>query len=1104
MAKKVTNEDLFEQGLFKRTVDEAKQLVVALDQVEKGVKDVAVAQKKILNQENNKTIQSVQRTRDAVQQLNEAERIALKIGKQKKSLSDQLTVANSKHNKQIQELRVQIQLQNKATRQQVLENAKIVGSFSALTAKIKRLKKEYKDVAVSEGVASVKAKKLRIELMKLETQVRSVNSSVAASTGNVQRYGSAWSRLGATLKSGLGFIGITGLIFGVARAFKDAFDRVREFDKEMNNLAGIAGTSRDQLKLTEKEIINVAGSSIKTSNEVAKLATSLTALGKSQNDVRRLLKPTNDLSIALKATSDEAGELLVGTLNAFQKGAESGQKFADVIAKMRTSTSLDFERIKDSLGFVSASANTLGLTIGKTGALIGVLQDNNIKAARAGRLLNTSFLRLASKGLTLEQALDKLNKAQDDGVNGLGQLAIAGDLFGKQSASLGVILSKNRDKVAELTNEFDNLSEGALKELTDEQLKSMDAQLKILDSTWERLILNIENGEGVLSDLFTGVIKGATNAIDRIDQMSTALGGFFKRAIGGRAGIVQTFEEISGLSTKFGQDLNSIDAAVDKQTDIIAANFTKKNLKTQKTIANNLKNRIKEDNKLLKNASFLQQIAIEKRISGNLLLLSKLQIVRKEQVNGDEEIIAGNDEKIKQTRTLTGLIEKQAKVVSGLNQEIVRATTEENILKLSIELDVEAEELARLKRIVSSTFQEIDKLERDLIEDSTEKRIANEIAKSEKIIKQIETNSRIEESKKKELIQAENDRLVRFVNTEEVKAGRERIKLQSDLSKAEFEQRRTGFKTEKKFEKEKAKQFTAIRRNAINEEIKLLEQFGGKGSDLRIKQLNAELEGLEELGKGFDQLKFNVGDAVQLIGELIDEAFERRIAKIGEQLEKTGENVDRLREKAAQGQLSSEESIAFERKKEEELEQQRERERKRQVRTQAFFSVLSSFQANDGNLAKTITDIGVLRALAQGFSAFDGVDDTGGRGTVDSKGGRLWTLHPNEQVYSKKDREALGFRTREEVKDIVKMYDSGTLNDLMVHDTSNQFLNPSSFVLNGMSTMGIESKLDELNASVRNLDMGSGTVSIDEVKKVIQYTYKKGNTKIVERSKLRG
>ena len=140
------------------------------------------------------------------------------------------------------------------------------------------------------------------------------------------------------------------------------------------------------------------------------------------------------------------------------------------------------------------------------------------------------------------------------------------------------------------------------------------------------------------------------------------------------------------------------------------------------------------------------------------------------------------------------------------------------------------------------------------------------------------------------------------------------------------------------------------------------------------------------------------------------------------------------------------------------------------------------------------------------MTAFDGVDDTGGRGDLDSKGGKAWILHPREQVLSLKDRQEVRdpktgkLRNREELKEIIKM-----------HDNPTNFLNPSAFVLNGMdnvrsgiSTAAIETGLATLNNSINNIKIPEGTVSIDEVKNLISLRIKTGNNVKTEVSKLRG
>lgn len=323
------------------------------------------------------------------------------------------------------------------------------------------------------------------------------------------------------------------------------------------------------------------------------------------------------------------------------------------------------------------------------------------------------------------------------------------------------------------------------------------------------------------------------------------------------------------------------------------------------------------------------------------------------------------------------------------------------------------------------------------------------------------------------------------------------IKASEDLEEQRNQNQISSIKRRLDLVKEGSIEELRLRQELNNLLLEENERLNEKEEEARKKSLKNQ----QELTKSI----------TEAISDILEKGFEQRIEAIGEALTKTGERVDQLRDKAAEGRLASEESLAFEQKKERELELQRERERKRQQRTQAFFTVLSTFQASVASgsqtpLQDTIRDVGVLRALASSFgSAFDGVDDTGGRGDVDSKGGKPWILHPHEQVYSVKDRQALGFRSRDEVKDIVRKYDSGMLNDLMAHDVSNDFMNPGAFVLNGLGgSKEIVNKLDQLNKSVKSLQQIEGSININSAKKVIEYTYRKGNNIVKESNKLFG
>jgi hypothetical protein len=392
--------------------------------------------------------------------------------------------------------------------------------YKKLSRELNIARMKAKDLAAEFGVNSKQAREASINVNKLDDRLKKIDKSVGQSQRNVGNYNSGLKTMA------LRFVGLAAVMATALRGFRDMINRVRVFDKEMTGLAAILGVTRKEVKDLEKAIIDVAGSSINTSTQVAELATTLITLGKTKTEVIELLKPVNDLSIAMNATSAEAGELLVQTLNAFGKGTESATEFADVISKMRTSTALDFQRIKDALGFLAPTSRAAGVSFEETGALLGVLVDNGIKAARAGRLTSTSFLKLAAEGLTLENALDKINEAQEKGLTNTQLLTTASKLFGKESAAIGLILADNRDRVEELTTSFEDAA-GSLDSLTQGQLQSLDAQVKILDSTWEKLILNIENGEGVIAGFVKSTITTTTGFLGLVDDISTTSDGFF-------------------------------------------------------------------------------------------------------------------------------------------------------------------------------------------------------------------------------------------------------------------------------------------------------------------------------------------------------------------------------------------------------------------------------------------------------------------------------------------------------------------------------------------------------------------------------------------------
>ena len=409
--------------------------------------------------------------------------------------------------------------------------------YKQQSALLNELRDKYKSLNLRKTQGQKLSKAESAALKQLEARVRSLDAALKkadAEAGqfnrNVGNYPKGLRLAAGALRSFIGAFGFTSGIFLFASAIKNALNRVREFDKSMQNLAGILRTNRSALADVEKEIIKVAGSSIKTSREVANLAEALATLGLRGEALKDLIKPANDLAIGLETSSAEAAEFLVQNLNAFGESSDKAAEYADTIATIRTSTSLDFQRMRDSFQYLLPISRILGRDLAYTGGIIGLLNDNAIKAEQGARLLGTAQQKLAKDGLSLNDAMLTLNKAVEDGKSGQEQLAIASDLVGKQAAKVIVTLANNADAIEEYAQKIRD-GGGALEDLVNEQLKSLDAQIKILDSTWERLILTIENGEGSYARFFKGVTLGITGYLEELIAVEEAQNKVFKAQV---------------------------------------------------------------------------------------------------------------------------------------------------------------------------------------------------------------------------------------------------------------------------------------------------------------------------------------------------------------------------------------------------------------------------------------------------------------------------------------------------------------------------------------------------------------------------------------------
>lgn len=307
-----------------------------------------------------------------------------------------------------------------------------------------------------------------------------------------------------------------------------------------------------------------------------------------------------------------------------------------------------------------------------------------------------------------------------------------------------------------------------------------------------------------------------------------------------------------------------------------------------------------------------------------------------------------------------------------------------------------------------------------------------------------------------------------------------------------------------------------VLKKQIEQTKKLLDLEEAAGHDtvdleLKYEELKQQLRDKEKK----DETKHQK-DLVELrkkaINELLDaeiRASKRKEDAIGKEIDANKKAQDQLQAAANAGVDTAQDSLAKLKEIEIEKTKAQQKEAKKQEsleRIKVAYQLFEQFISKGDNVAtaggKTLSGMSVLTALINGFKKFfHGTDDTGKTGQLkDQYGNITGVTHENEQVWSVEDRKAVGFKSRKEIKEAVKIAESGGLNPIFY----NASVKKDSFAM-GQKVQERESfkpVLNELQKLQRIIsDKPDQTFSVEMVEgigKAVVATLKKGNDKITK------
>ena len=264
----------------------------------------------------------------------------------------------------------------------------------------------------------------------------------------------------------------------------------------MTKISVISNIVGEDLKSLEETIRGIAKQSPKTGTQIAKAALEMSKMGLAGKDLEDSLEGVVGLSIALDEEVSNVGQTMVAIKNVFQQDASELTNIADKMFTTLGNSALNLEKFSTAFSFAGASARLAGVSFEELSGLMGVLADNGIKASTIGTQLRQVFTRLDNSSSKVSKAIGA-NSLRTRGLSGtleiLNQvIQSSGDayeLFGQRAISVVDILTKNIDKIEDLTGKT-NAMEKSTKVASETLLETMGGAIAETRSAFEDL--NVE------------------------------------------------------------------------------------------------------------------------------------------------------------------------------------------------------------------------------------------------------------------------------------------------------------------------------------------------------------------------------------------------------------------------------------------------------------------------------------------------------------------------------------------------------------------------------------------------------------------------------------
>lgn len=381
-------------------------------------------------------------------------------------------------------------------------------------------------------------------------------TEVSASKNGFKELGSVLvgvgRNIGAFLISpiGLAITALTSLYLLISRNF----GTIKEFNAGLINVSKTTGIAGAELTRLGDSIIGLSRSlQVVGTDKLLEYATVAGQLGvKGTQNILAFTEALAKLETASDITGEEGGANIARMLTLVDGGVQNVKAFGDEIVNLGNNFAATEAEILDNatqiaqnvgiykigrqevLAFATAT-KSVGIEAELVGSTFGRTLGQFEKIIRTGKGL-ADLLKVVGGN---EKELAERFKSDASGVfvdyiRGLNNIDKAGGSVNAALAKTGVVAIRDQRVIASLaTNGFDVLTDainkstdavGALDTEFTNKAGSLESQIGRIKIAWNNLVLDIENGEGVLGQAVVRFADGLATILDRIAKLANPTG----------------------------------------------------------------------------------------------------------------------------------------------------------------------------------------------------------------------------------------------------------------------------------------------------------------------------------------------------------------------------------------------------------------------------------------------------------------------------------------------------------------------------------------------------------------------------------------------------